>query len=70
MKTYPFSPLIKWTLYFSAWFVLILATPANAPCDLRAAPAFPLGLLSILPTQSSIEVAWLAMPIAIVGGGG
>lgn len=63
-----FPPWVKWGLYFAAWGVLILATLANKPCDLRAAPGFPIGLLSILPKEESILVAWWAGPIAILGG--
>lgn len=59
---------IKWILYFVAWAAVAIYTACNHPEDLKAAFAFPVGFLGLLPPISSVLGTWLGAWPAILFG--
>lgn len=64
------SEIGKWALYLATWAIVALVTGAGNLEVLTAAPAFPLGLLGLLPESKAIEAVMGGYFFAIVLGWG
>ena len=52
----PITERLKWTLWFAAWGLVLIATLANKPAQVIMAPLFPLGLIAVFPNGKGIAI--------------